>query len=312
MIPVMVTPVQRPFYLLVLVLVVFLSACADDADSGPFVDLGIRQPVTTDAQSDDVLRVAVAAVLSPEANLQSYVGLADYLSEHLERPVELVQRRTYAEINDLVARGAVDLAFVCTSAFVVGSDRGEMELLVVPEVGGETLYYSTVIISSSSDRSLFDDLRGASFAFTDPMSNSGRAYPTFLVQQMDETPDSFFSSTMFTYSHDRAIAAVADGVVDAAAVDSLVLDAAMVADPDLASRLKVIHQSPPFGIPPVVVPATLDPTLGRQLRDLLLGLADEPGGPAILAQMGVDRFVPGDPAEYESARILIGSIDIDS
>lgn len=312
MIPVMVTPVQRPFYLLVLVLVVFLSACADDADSGPFVDLGIRQPVTTDAQSDDVLRVAVAAVLSPEANLQSYVGLADYLSEHLERPVELVQRRTYAEINDLVARGAVDLAFVCTSAFVVGSDRGEMELLVVPEVGGETLYYSTVIISSSSDRSRFDDLRGASFAFTDPMSNSGRAYPTFLVQQMDETPDSFFSSTMFTYSHDRAIAAVADGVVDAAAVDSLVLDAAMVADPDLASRLKVIHQSPPFGIPPVVVPATLDPTLGRQLRDLLLGLADEPGGPAILAQMGVDRFVPGDPAEYESARILIGSIDIDS
>jgi phosphonate transport system substrate-binding protein len=308
----MVTPVQRPFYLLVLVLVVFLSACADDADSGPFVDLGIRQPVTTDAQSDDVLRVAVAAVLSPEANLQSYVGLADYLSEHLERPVELVQRRTYAEINDLVARGAVDLAFVCTSAFVVGSDRGEMELLVVPEVGGETLYYSTVIISSSSDRSRFDDLRGASFAFTDPMSNSGRAYPTFLVQQMDETPDSFFSSTMFTYSHDRAIAAVADGVVDAAAVDSLVLDAAMVADPDLASRLKVIHQSPPFGIPPVVVPATLDPTLGRQLRDLLLGLADEPGGPAILAQMGVDRFVPGDPAEYESARILIGSIDIDS
>lgn len=297
--------------MLVVVLAVFLTACAEDADSGRFIDLGVRQPVATDAPSDDVLRVAVAAVLSPEANLESYVGLADYLSEHLERPVELVQRRTYAEINDLVARGAVDLAFVCTSAYVVGSERGEMELLVVPEVGGETLYYSTVIASASSGQSVFGDLRGASFAFTDPMSNTGRAYPTFLVQQMGETPDSFFSRTMFTYSHDRAIAAVADGVVDAAAVDSLVLKAAMVADAGLASRLKVIHQSPPFGIPPVVVPASLDPALGQQLKDLLLGLGDEPGGPAILAQIGVDRFVPGDPTQYESARSLIGSVDLD-
>ena len=297
--------------MLVLVLSLLLTACAEDADSGGWVDLGVRQPVAADAPSDDVLRVAVAAVLSPEANLESYVGLADYLSEPLERPVELVQRRTYAEINDLVARGAVDLAFVCTSAYVVGSDRGEMELLVVPEVGGETLYYSIVIASATSEGLDFDDLRGASFAFTDPMSNSGRAYPTFLVQQMGESPDSFFASTMFTYSHDRAIAAVADGVVDAAAVDSLVLDAAMGANTELASRLKVIHRSPPFGIPPVVVPASLDPALRQQMKDLLLGLADEPGGPAILAQMGVDRFVLGDPAQYESARILIGSLDLE-
>lgn len=303
---------RRSDFMLVLAMAVSMTACVDAGESTPHVDLSIRQPASTASASDDVLRVAVAAVLSPEANVENYAGFANYLSERLNRRVELVQRRTYAEINDLVARGAVELAFVCTSAYVVGSERGEMELLVVPEVAGETLYNSTVIASAYADVIAFRDLRGASFAFTDPMSNSGRAYPTFLVQRMGETPGSFFSSTMFTYSHDRAIAAVADGVVDAAAVDSLVLDAAMIADPDLASRLKVIHKSPPFGIPPVVVPTSLDPGLRQQVRDLMLGLVDEPGGPAILAQMGVDRFVEGDTAQYESVRSLVGALDLES
>jgi ABC-type phosphate/phosphonate transport system substrate-binding protein len=44
--------------------------------------------------------------------------MLDYLSAKLERPVELVQRRTYTEVNDLIAKEGVDVAFVCTSVYV--------------------------------------------------------------------------------------------------------------------------------------------------------------------------------------------------
>lgn len=301
---------DRSILIRLMVLAVVLAACGAGTDSTRYVDLSVRQQVSQSAVEDEVLRVAVAAVLSPEANIEAYAELTHHLEDQLDRQVELVQRRTYAEVNDLVARGAVDLAFVCTSAYVIGAERGDMDLLVVPEVKGETVYHSAIIVRSDSGLYNVEDLRGKVFAFTDPMSNTGRVYPTYLLQQMGETPESFFSRTIFTYSHDRAISAVSDGVVDAAAVDSLVLDFAMERDAGLSSRLTVIHRSPVFGIPPVVVPVTIDAGLRARLESLLLGLGAHPDGSDILARIGADRFVLGDDGAYDGVRALVRAVDV--
>jgi phosphonate transport system substrate-binding protein len=296
-----------------LVIVLTLSGCGTAAGGVPFVDLTQRQALPEAAQIEIApLRMAVAAVLSPEGNIGNYAGLAQYLSDQLGRPVEIVQRRTYAEVNDLVAIGSVDLAFVCTSAYVAGFDRGELELLVVPEVNSERVYYSSVIVPAGSAIGTFADLKDKVFAFTDPMSHTGRVYPTSLLQQFGETPESFFSSSFFTYSHDRAIEAVADGVSDGAAVDSLVLDYAFARDPSLQDQLKVIHRSPPFGIPPVVVPAALSDDLRMRLEQALLELHTSSMGQTVLSQIGVDRFVIGDDADYETVRALVEATGIDS
>ncbi|MBL8102475.1 MAG: PhnD/SsuA/transferrin family substrate-binding protein [Anaerolineales bacterium] len=75
-------------------------------------------------------------MISPEGTIQSYSPLLQYLEEKLDRPVELVQRRTSLEVNDLIERGEVDVAFVCTSAYVEGHDTFGMELLAAPQVNG--------------------------------------------------------------------------------------------------------------------------------------------------------------------------------
>ena len=292
-------------------LIAMLAACNGVAAPIQFVDLSLRQPLPAAAEAEvRPLRIAVAAVLSPEGNIENYADLAAYLGDRLGRPAELVQRRTYAEVNDLIARGEVDMAFVCTSAYVAGHDRSEMELLAVPEISGETVYFSSIIVADDSEATSFSDLRDAVFAFTDPISHTGRVYPSFLLQELGETPEGFFSATFFTYSHDRAIEAVADGIADAAAVDSLVLDNAMARDPSLADRVKVIHQSPAFGIPPVVVPIDLPVELRLELEELLLRLHDDPAGPAILAQLGVERFIHGEDSAYDGVRDLVESTGI--
>lgn len=295
-------------------IVLAVGGCGAFATEIPFVDLSDRQVLPETAPVEiEPLRMAVAAVLSPEGNIDNYAGLADYLAELVGRPVELVQRRTYAEVNDLIAAGSVDLAFVCTSAYVDGTDRGDMELLVVPEVNAETVYYSSLIVPAASMADSLADLEGKVFAFTDPMSHTGRVYPTYLLrQQLDEIPDDFFSSSFFTYSHDRAIEAVADGVADGAAVDSLVLDHALARNPDLQERVRVIHRSPPFGIPPVVVPTGLDTDLRLVLEKALLNLQASTGGRAILAEIGVDRFVVGDDGDYAGVRELVEATGLGS
>ena len=97
---------------------------------------------------------------------------------------------------------------------------------------------------------------------------------------------------------------MADGLTDGAAVDSLVYDFAVERDPGLAAKVKVIHRSPPFGIPPVVVGPDVRPQLRAELHGLLLDLQNDPEGPAILAALGFDRFVSIEDAEYDSVRQL--------
>jgi phosphonate transport system substrate-binding protein len=295
----------------ILIFLFLITACApvQRAEIAGRVALNDLQPLPTPAnQQVAPLRVAVAAVISPKGTVESYAPFLKYLEEKLQRPVELIQRRTYLEINDLIEHGEVDLAFVCTSAYVQGHDTFGMELLVAPQVAGKTVYNSYLIVPASSTARSMADLRGKIFAFTDPISLSGRVYPTYLVQQLGYHPEEFFSRTFFTYSHDEAIRAVASGVADGAAVDSLVYEYALARDPSLAQKVKVIHRSPDFGIPPVVVSPFLRPQTRMELQSLFLSMDRDPQASEALASMGVERFVVITDSAYDSVRSLVGVV----
>lgn len=249
-----------------------------------------------------VLRMAVGSVLTPSASSDLYAQLADYLAHRLGRPVEMVQGKTYAETNDMVKSGEVAVALVCTNPYLEGRDDFGMELLVAPQVNGETAYYSLLIVGKDSTAGSLADLRGQSFAFADPMSNTGRLAPVYQLALMGETPDSFFARTTFTYAHDNSVRAVASGVVAGAAVDSLVFDYMQRAEPRVTAKVKVIGRWGPYGISPVVVNPRLDPALKAELRAAFLGMDEDAEGVKVLRGLGVDRFVVPDDSIYDSVR----------
>ncbi|HEX2916023.1 MAG TPA: phosphate/phosphite/phosphonate ABC transporter substrate-binding protein [Chloroflexia bacterium] len=298
---------KRRFWLLAL-FCLLLAGCGSNTDQVA-VKLSDLKPLPAPPQREvKPLRVSVAAVISPQGTNTSYQPLLDYLGDKLKRPVELVQRRTYTETNNLVESGEVDLAFVCTSAYVLGHDKFDMQLLVAPRVKGATTYNSLLIVKVDNPARSISDLEGKVFAFTDPVSNSGRVYPTYLVEQMGKTPDQFFSRVFFTYNHDNAIRAVASGLADGAAVDSMVYDYALQNDPTLASQVRVIQRSPDFGIPPVVVGPKISPQLKALLEEILLGMQNDPAGQAALGLLGISAFVPIDDSAYDSARELVKEV----
>ena len=296
---------QRQIYpFLVLLLLAGLVAGCGSAPEYPRVSLAEEPapPTPTVVGGQPPLRVAIAAVISPKGTVESYAPFLDYLARRTGRPVELVQRQTYAEVNNLVRDGDVDLALVCTGAYVQGHDAFGMELLAAPQVGGETVYYSYIIVPADSPAQSLADLRGKTFAFTDPLSNSGRLMPVYLLWQMGETPESFFEQTIYTYSHDNSINAVAEGLVDGAAVDSLVYEYALSRDPGLADRVRVVARSEPSGMPPVVVPPGLDEAQKAALREVLLTMHQDEAGRAALDELLIEQFVPIEDRAYDSVR----------
>lgn len=252
--------------------------------------------------SNNSLRAAIAGVLSPTKSLEYYEELLTYLSMKMGRELTLFLKPTYAEINDLISGERVDIAFVCSLAYVQGNQDFGMELLVVPQIQGETVYYSYLIVPEDSGMATLKDLKGAVFAFTDPLSNSGHLAPSYQLSLLNEMPASFFGRYVFTYSHDSSITAVSSKLVDAAAVDSLIYDQMIISNMEQAARTKIIARWGPYGIPPVVVNPALDPEMKQQLRDFFLNLHNSSEGNKILNSLGIDKFVVVPDSTYDSVR----------
>jgi phosphonate transport system substrate-binding protein len=299
---------------LVLLALVELAVACSPSPQYKRIDLKVSgepsaPPVVAHQPAVAPLRMAVGDMVSPKETFTTYQDLTQYLGAKLNRPVELVQRKTYAEVNDLIQSGSIDLAFVCSLPYVEGQQKFGMQLLAAPEVRGETLYRAYIIVPAGSPVAQFDQLRGMTFAFTDPDSNTGKLVPTYLLWQQHLTPEGFFQKVVYTYSHDNSMKAVADGLVDGASVDSLVYDYIVARDPALAERTRVIWRSDPFGTPPVVVPPNLAPDLKRQLSDALLGMSGDYQGRAILNNLMIDRFVVPDPSTYDPVREMLQKVN---
>ncbi len=248
------------------------------------------------------LRVAVAAVISPKETFVYYQQLLDYIGHHLGHKVQLIQRKTYSEINELFPEGQIDLAFICSGPYAVSKDIFGFEALATPIVRGIPFYHSYLIVNKESPFQKIEELRDHVFAFTDPKSNTGALVPSFWLAEMGETPQSFFSSVNYTYSHDNSIMAVAKALVDGATVDSHIWEYYNVRKPVYTSRTRVIKKSQPFGSPPLVASVYLPAKLKAKIRNTLLTMHQEPEGRRILEELMIDRFVAPREIWYESIR----------
>jgi phosphonate transport system substrate-binding protein len=247
-------------------------------------------------------RVAVAAMISPKETFVYYRQLLDYIGNSLGRDVQLIQRKTYGEINELLGKGQIDLAFICSGPYVDGKEKYGFELLATPEVQKSHFYQSYLIANSASQFQSLEDLRGQVFAFTDPDSNTGKLVPTYWLNQLGERAETFFSKTIYTYSHDNSILAVAKALVDGAAVDGLIWEYYHQKNPIFTSKTRIIRKSELYGIPPIVASPFLAPDLKDRIRRVLFSMHQDPHGQQILGELMIDRFTPTRDEWYDSIR----------
>lgn len=300
---------RPPIRLALAGLLACLAGCGQ-GDPVPRVRLnGPVEAVSERRPAGPPLRFAVAAMISPRKAYEDYAALLQRVGEVVGRPVEIVSRNSYAEASGLLERREIDAIFMCSGPYVEAREKFGAELLAVPVVNGKKTYSSCIIVPEKSPASGFWDLKGKSFAFTDPDSNSGWLYPAFLLAGKGLAPGRFFSRTIFTGGHDGSVSAVAAGMVDGAAVDCLILDQMTSESPGIASRVRIIGRSPSFGIPPIVVHPALDPKLKELLRRAFLSLHQDEQGRALLRRARFDHFALQDDAAYDGIRRMLGQVE---
>ena len=304
----MAQPIQRAVLRIGVVLAavgVAVGVFLFGGDKVPEVDFKTAAPRKETVSENDnrpLLKVAIGAMISPSITKQYYETLFELVGERLGKRTVLVQRKTYAQVNELIENREIDLAFICSGPYVQGHEKYGLEIIAVPVVGGQKVYFSYILANVDSSIRTFDDMRGKRFAFTDPDSNTGCLVPKFMLAKRGEAPETFFRETFFTYSHDNSIKAVTDKLADGAAVDSLIWDFMRATDPASVSKTVKIHQSPPYGIPPLVVHPSLDSALKTRLKEVLLSLHKDARAKALLDKVRIDKFEEGNDAFYETVR----------
>jgi len=270
----------------------------------PQAQRGVEQPLQPRRTSAAVkpFRIGMGAMITPREGFIYYSQLKGYIEKRLGQPIQLVDRGNYDEINRLLETKDIDAAFVCAGPYVEGKQRFGLQLLAMPLVKGKAVYHSYIIVPSGSPARKLEDLRGKVFAFTDPKSNSGKLVPTYILSRMNETPQHFFGKVEFTYGHDKSIRAVAEGIVDGAAVDSLIWEYLARKHPELTAKTRILLRSEPYGIPPFVVRPGVDEGVKKRLQGILLQAADDDEGRRILKGMMIDSFIAGDDRNYDTIR----------
>ena len=248
--------------------------------------------------SQQKIYVAISTMISPVETFNLYKDLIDYISVKLGVPIEFKQRKTYAEVNELLNQNKLDFAFICTGAYLEARNKMPIEILVVPVVEGKPYYQAYVIVNDESNINSIDELQGKSFAFTDPLSNTGYDYIINILKDRRTNPEKFFSKTIFTYAHDYSIQAVKRKIVDGATVDGLVYEYLKHFQPEKVEGIKIINKSRDFGIPPFVVQKNLDPKLKLELKNIMLTMHQDSEGKKLLNKIMIDKFIEADDSLY--------------
>ncbi|MCA1803906.1 MAG: PhnD/SsuA/transferrin family substrate-binding protein [Xanthomonadaceae bacterium] len=196
-----------------------------------------------------------------------------------------------------------------TCGFPYVRHRPALQLVAVPRFQGAPLYRSYLITSvHNRDIQSWLDLRGKTFAYSDPDSNSGFLYPQFAMQEQGVEPYKWFRRGFFTWSHRNVVEAVASGLADAGAVDGYVWETLTQIHPELTSQTRVVLKSPEFGHPPIVAGTRYEPEALANVQRALLDMERSPEGQHLLQTLNLDGFIPGDASLYDSVEHMMMAV----
>ena len=256
-------------------------------------------------------RLRFGTFLAPNI-LPVYEAVTEEVGRRLGVETELLVETDY----EACARDENDVCFVCSLPYVQFERQGTSPavpiaapVLVGERYAGKPIYFSDVIVHRDSPFQSFLDLRGHSWAYNEPLSHSGYGITRYHLLELGET-NGFFSEVIEAGFHETSMRLVANGEVDASAIDSQVLAVAMRDDPSLARSLRIIDALGPSTIQPVAVSKRVPERQRREIQEVLTLMHLDPAMRERLALGMVERFVPADASSYTDIRSLLEACEV--
>lgn len=243
--------------------------------------------------------------------LPVYQFTLEYVGKRLNCEIELTTGSDYEEVY------RADLSFICGLPYVLRTaprrEPSPIEAIAAPVLqgaryGDRPIYFSDVIVHRDSTFQSFADLRGWSWAYNEPESQSGYGITRYELVKRGET-NGYFSSVIDGGFHQTAIRMVFDGKVDAAAIDSQVLAIELRDHPYLAEHLRVIDSLGPSTIQPLAASGRLPESLKLDIQSVVAEMHHDSEARRYFDRGFIDRFVAVQDSDYDDIRAMLAACE---
>jgi len=252
------------------------------------------------AQTRPKLRISMIPTTDPGKMVRDGHALATYLEQETGTTVDMTIPTNYAAVVEAMISDQVDIAHFGGFTFVQASARAGAVPLVQREQ--DRAFHSLFITQPGSSIKSLSDLAGHSFAFGDVNSTSGHLMPEYFMRQAKVDP-SVIQRALYTGGHDATALAVANGKVDAGAMDENVYANMVKAGRITDQQVKVFWTTPPFLDYVWAARKGLDPKISDAFANALLKLdAGNPAHKPMLDFLSAAKYVRAKDADYAPLR----------
>ena len=240
-----------------------------------------------------------------------YQVITDEIGRQLGVETELVVETDYDDCKNDIN----DVCFVCSLPYVEFERQGisisepiAAPVLIGDRYQGKPIYFSDVIVHKDSPFKTFEDLRGQSWSYNEPLSQSGYGITRYHLVNIGET-NGYFSEVIESGYHDESMRKVAAREVDASAIDSQDLAVAFKQNPTFKESVRVIASLGPSTIQPMSVSKRLPLDLRKKIQDIILNLHKDPVMKELFRYGEVSHFTKVDASSYDDIREMLAACE---
>lgn len=260
---------------------------------------GCQPPPAADPPT---LRISAIPDQAPERVRQQHEALVERVCATASLSCQWVPADSYEALVERFGRGEVDLAYFGAVTFVQAQHRHGALPLAMRDI--DFRFTSVVVVRRDDPAAGLADLRRRPFAFGSRQSTSGHFMARHMLGREGVVPERDFAEVFFSGNHDATLRAVAEGRVDAGAVNATVYYQRLVAGDPAATSLRVLWQTPPYADYVWALRPQLSAGLRERLADAFLDLG-RPEDREALEREGAAGYVPAFPQDFDEVREVV-------
>lgn len=243
-----------------------------------------------------------------------YNEIAKLIGDKLGCKVEIFVATSYNAEIEAMRNGKLELGEFGPLGYVLAHQVAKAQAVATfaGKDGKPDSYWASIVTWPGSGIKTMSDIKGHSFAFSDPASTSGHLFPAYGLRKAGLDPDKDVKA-IFAGSHTSSFEALYNHKVDAGELNSVQIDSAKQRGQYKDGDFVFLWKSDPIPVDPITVRGDLDDGFKQRVTAILqnLDLSQLPEENRKIIGAHGTRLVPQNDADYNGIRDLVKTLNID-
>ncbi|HEX4366334.1 MAG TPA: phosphate/phosphite/phosphonate ABC transporter substrate-binding protein [Rhodopila sp.] len=273
-----------------------------------------RAATAADCPNDGVVRFGVEPFDTSAKLVPIYGHIGKLLGEKIGCEVKIYVATNYNAEIEAMRSGKLEIGEFGPLGYVLAHQIAKAQAVAAfsSKDGKPDTYWASLVTYPGSGIKTVAEIRGHSFAFSDPASTSGHLFPAYGLRKAGIDPDKDVKA-LYAGSHTASYEALYNHKVQAGELNSEQLESATQRGHYKKGDIVFLWKSNPIPTDPITVRGDLAPAFKARLTQALqtLDLSSLPEADRKIMGLGGARFVPQTDAAYNGIRDLVKTLNID-